>query len=402
MTTHRPKHRSPNHTPAPETKLSPFRCEADFLEGLEHVVEHELHTHFGSQIKLTPSQRAGILPFTFTGSLQELCTLRSVLAVYLVHEFPVPRPKALLGHQHFEMLIKQIERVRRLWPKRTFTTLYMNAAGRDSTILTRLQEAISARTGLQNVSDEGDILFRLRRSRNGWETLIRLSPRPLATRTWRVCNFPGALNATVAYTMMQLTQPQSTDVVVNLACGSGTLLVERLNLGAVQHAIGCDIDPAALTCAQENLTAAGHTNQVRLEQWDVGKLPLENATINVLCADLPYGQLIGSHQDNEQLYPRFFAEATRVAVPHARMVIITHEVRLLEQIAARYQDFWHLEQVLRIHVSGMTPRCYLFQRLEKDWKQWDEQLENDVVGGKLDFLLDEEATAKAQNTLQDL
>ncbi|NOK59559.1 MAG: methyltransferase domain-containing protein [Chloroflexi bacterium AL-W] len=360
MTSRKSKRHTPNQaTSIPRTS---FQCEVDHLEGLENVVENELLTRFDSKIDLTTTQRAGTLPFTLTGALQELGTLQSVIAVYLVQEFSVPRPKALLGHQHFETLIKHIERVRRLWPKGTFNTFYLNAAGRDSAILARLQEEIAKCTGLRNVSDEGDLLLRLRRSQDGWETLIRLSPRPLATRTWRVCNFPGALNATVAHAMMQLTQPQPTDVVVNLACGSGTLLVERLNLEPVQHAIGCDIDPVALTCAQENLAAAGYADQVSLEQWDVGQLPLEDASVNVLCADLPYGQLIGSHQNNEHLYPRLFAEATRVAQPHARMALITHEVRLLEQIAATYQDFWHLEQVLRVRVSGMTPRCYFLRR----------------------------------------
>ena len=32
---------------------------------------------------------------------------------------------------------------------------------------------------------------------------------------------------------------------------------------------------------------------------------------------------------------------------------------------------------------------------EKDWDQWDEQLESDVAAGKLDFLLDEASDAKA-------
>jgi hypothetical protein len=39
---------------------------------------------------------------------------------------------------------------------------------------------------------------------------------------------------------------------------------------------------------------------------------------------------------------------------------------------------------------------------EKDWKQWDEQLESDVAAGKLDFLLDEASGAKAAETLQAL
>ena len=32
----------------------------------------------------------------------------------------------------------------------------------------------------------------------GWEVLVRLTPRPLTARPWRVCNWPGALNAVVA------------------------------------------------------------------------------------------------------------------------------------------------------------------------------------------------------------
>jgi wyosine [tRNA(Phe)-imidazoG37] synthetase (radical SAM superfamily) len=33
---------------------------------------------------------------------------------------------------------------------------------------------------------------------------------------------------------------------------------------------------------------------------------------------------------------------------------------------------------------------------EKDWEQWDEQLESDVAAGKLDFLLAEVSEAKAE------
>jgi hypothetical protein len=39
---------------------------------------------------------------------------------------------------------------------------------------------------------------------------------------------------------------------------------------------------------------------------------------------------------------------------------------------------------------------------EKDWEQWDKQLETDVAAGKLDFLLEEALAAKAQGQLRDL
>lgn len=39
---------------------------------------------------------------------------------------------------------------------------------------------------------------------------------------------------------------------------------------------------------------------------------------------------------------------------------------------------------------------------EKDWQRWDRQLEADVDSGKLDFLLEEAARARQEDTLQEL
>ncbi len=39
---------------------------------------------------------------------------------------------------------------------------------------------------------------------------------------------------------------------------------------------------------------------------------------------------------------------------------------------------------------------------EKDTQRWDAQIENDATSGKLDFLLEEAAVAKAQGKLRDL
>jgi hypothetical protein len=40
--------------------------------------------------------------------------------------------------------------------------------------------------------------------------------------------------------------------------------------------------------------------------------------------------------------------------------------------------------------------------LEKDWHEWDRQIEADSKAGKLDFLIDEAAEEKAKGTLKDL
>lgn len=64
--------------------------------------------------------------------------------------------------------------------------------------------------------------------RDGWDVLVRLSTFPLSARSWRAEGYHAAVNATVAAAMVRLSQPRSGDRVVNLMCGSGTILVERL------------------------------------------------------------------------------------------------------------------------------------------------------------------------------
>ena len=39
---------------------------------------------------------------------------------------------------------------------------------------------------------------------------------------------------------------------------------------------------------------------------------------------------------------------------------------------------------------------------EKDWQQWDKELEQDIESGKLDFLFAEALLAKLNGTLTDL
>src|SRR4051794_22519344 len=144
--------------------------------------------------------------------------------------------------------------------------------------------------------------------------------------------------------MASLTRPGPDDIYLNLACGSGTLLVERAALGPSGRLIGCDIDAEALVCAGQNVAAAG-LEHVELEAWDASALPLPDASVDALTVDLPFGQLVGSHGENADLYPRLLADAARVARPGARFVGITHQSRLFERSVDG--DHWTLDASYR-------------------------------------------------------
>ncbi len=339
-----------------------YEYEADVAEGLEGFAWRELKTLFGERIQRTNTPpHKGTLRFEYTGNPYQLLQLKTVQAVYLLKSFTVPRPKALLGDQHFKALLEQITTVRGLSSAGAYRTFHLSAAGSDSSVMTRLKTEFATKTGLQESGEEGDLLIRIRRAGEGWESLVRLTPRPLATRSWRVCNREGALNAAVAHAMILLTQPHPDDVFLNMLCGSGTLLIERLTSGPARSVVGYEEDPMALRCAEQNVTAAGFSEPIRLRQGDARDMNILAKSVDVIVADMPFGHLVGTHESNLTLYPELLNEAARVAKPGARAAIISHEIRLMETLLEESQH-WKTEQVIRITLGGLHPRIFVLRR----------------------------------------
>jgi len=337
-------------------------------EGLEEIAQDEIQRLLGSQathLAVRVSRRApSAIAFDYAGDPAALLELRTVLAVSLVSHVAVPRPRAILGDAHLRDLLAQINLVRGLTPTRGYRTLSVGAAGSDSAVLTRLKAELAQRTGLTPADGEGDLYLRLRRppdGSEGWEVLIRLTPRPLATRAWRVRNPRGALNATVAHAMALLTRPRPDDVFLNLACGSGTLLVERLACAPARRVMGCDISASAREDAAANVRASNHDVDVEIHEWDARALPLPDGSVDALCTDLPFGHAVGSHDENVALYPDILTEAARVAKPDARFVLMTHEVRLMEVLLAQSAE-WTVEEQRRVRLGGLYPRIFVLRR----------------------------------------
>ncbi len=339
----------------------------DVLPGLKPWACQELMTRFGRRVTLLASDDPESMYLRYSGDLRELFALRVVVAVSLLEIFAVPRPRALLGHQHYQRLLQSIEQVRRLHPARTFAGLRISAAGASSPVFSQLKEQLKSDTGLSPDVEEADLLLRIRPAEcapGGWEVLVRLTPRPLATRAWRVHHMKGAMNATVAAAMVEMTDPQPADRFLNLMCGSGTLLIERLHRCSAAVAVGCDLDNEGLRGAQRNLEQGKIAGKVLLCQADATQLPFLPASFHVLCVDVPWGQLTGSHGANRDLYPRLLAEAARLAVPGAIFVLLTHEITLLESLLPIFASVWELQQVVKILQGGLHPRIYLLRRTQ--------------------------------------
>jgi len=338
--------------------------EAEVADGLAFIAQEEIEDQFGKNVAFKKTRRSDTLTFVYSGDVQQLLNLKTVISVYSVQSFDIPRPKALLGHQNFQRLLEQINHVFLATDRDHYETLYLNAAGSGSSVMARIKKALAQHTGLTNDEVEGDLLIRIRKTpgkNNSWDVLIRLTPRPLATREWRICNMEGALNASVAQAMIHLLGVNSSDTFLNIVCGSGTIMIECLDYINAQRVIGCDIDWNVLQCAKENIHASADRS-AQLLQNDAIRLSMADCSIDKLAADLPFGQLVGSHDENIELYPVLLQEAARVAKHGARFAVITHEMQLMRHILSKQGD-WHLQQEIKITLSGLHPRIFVLERL---------------------------------------
>jgi tRNA (guanine6-N2)-methyltransferase len=333
------------------------RFEAEVLPGLAPFAVAELE-RLGATISRAEEDA---VEFRFGGPIEALSGLRRCVAVFLLLRFGVPRPKALLGHEHLTRLVTELGELRTGPGAPSYDGFRIGAAGSDSKVFARLAQELSSASGLAHRPDDGELLLRVRPRNGAWEVLLRISERPLSARPWRACNMPGGLNATVAAAAHDLLGASPADRYLNLMCGSGTLLVERALAGRWSRGVGIDIDERSLACARENVAAAGLDGRVELLPADATSLPFDDGAFDRLSADLPWGDVVGTHRENVLLYPLFLAEAARVGSRDARLVVMTHELRLFEAALAG-EGRWRQAGLVRVFHGGHRPGMYLLER----------------------------------------
>jgi tRNA (guanine6-N2)-methyltransferase len=340
--------------------------EAELIEEFEEIATAELKK-IGARLRPIADpmgQSNGVLRFSSGKSLNRLQRLRVVNQVFQVYQFDVPRPRALLGQQHFDRIrIILNETIERLGPK-NIQSFRLEAAGRDSDVFQRLISQIENELNIRHDSEAGDLFLRVKpqaasednKGIRGWELLVRQTIRPLSSRRWRKFNYPGALAAPVAAVMLDMADIGPQNKILNLMCGSGTLLAENSDHAGLM--VGCDLNLEALAGARLNLTAAGAT--ANLIPADVTQLPFADHSFDVLLADPPWGQLVGETQDIQHLYPLALQEAWRVALPGARFVVVTHLKK--HMLKAIKNSDWVLAGRKPFTMGRVSPEIFLLDK----------------------------------------
>lgn len=344
------------------------RYEVETIFGLEPYAAHEIAARRIGARLARGAEREGRVGITYDGPPATLNELRSAVAVHRVVQFPFARPTGLLGEESLAKLAAEAERVTGKANRKGFKTLSLSAAGRDSAVFRRLSAELCQRLGLTKTEETGDLALAARpvASGTGWEVLLRLTQRPISARPWRVCDMPGALDATVAHVTAALTGPSPRQRFLNIACGSSTMLIERIALGPARRAAGVDTDPAALECSRRNLEAAGMMDQVELAGMDMTAMPFRDATFDAIVGDLPFGMLVRDGRDNALLYPAVLREAARVAAPGAVLALVTTDHDAMREALTGAAELWELVEAVELRIPSnrgyITPAIYVAAR----------------------------------------
>ncbi|WP_034609707.1 methyltransferase [Cellulomonas sp. URHD0024] len=337
--------------------------ELTFLPGLADVLSDEASELLLTSGPPTPVRgRDDALEIALLGPLASVAQLRTAVAAFVVLRFDVPRPKSLTSGDHLQRIVDAIGSSMRVGRSASFR---FEAAGSDSAVFQRLAALLAEATGLAYDETGGELVLRVRRGVEprpsgdpGWDVLVRVGNRPLSARPWRVADYPGAANATIAAAMVRLGGVVPTDRVLNLMCGSGTLLVERLVAGPAAEAVGVDLAPDAVVASSDNLAAAG----VRAQILHGDALAAVPGSFDLVLADPPWGTLHGSHESNAALHAGLLRAAYEAAAPGARLVVLTHEIKVMEQAVRDADALWRLRDQVRVFAKGHHPRIWVLDR----------------------------------------
>jgi 23S rRNA G2445 N2-methylase RlmL len=174
---------------------------------------------------------------------------------------------------------------------------------------------------------------------------VRLTTPAMRHRGGRPVERPGALRPSAAAALCLLAGPPRGKLLDPL-CGSGTILAEAAAAG--WKISGGDSDPRGAAAARANVGSRGDVSV-----WDARDLPLQDASIDAVVSNLPFGRRFGVSGESTTWAQAVVGECRRVARPGAPLVLLapkrllartidvradvaleaTHDVRVLGQAA---------------------------------------------------------------------
>lgn len=146
--------------------------------------------------------------------------------------------------------------------------------------------------------------------------------------------------------------------VLDPFCGSGTLLIELARYTPCASLTGVDISAPALCAARVNIAAA-HVSALLLQK-DACRFEVR-VPYDIVLTNLPFGNRVGTHEDNEPLYRDFVRRLPALLRDGGVAVVYTMERRLLTKCIKGTKGLT-LKTALRTEAGGLLPWAFVLEK----------------------------------------
>ena len=236
----------------------------------------------------------------------------------------------------------------------------------------RMIEAVGDGKSLVNAPSNYEAELRVELYKGQAALYLKLFLTPDYRFEYRKAAVPASIHPANAAGVIRLAKPYLKEgaTVLDPCCGSGTLLWERAIYGSCRALAGVDLQRSALQAAAENYKAArvGGVLQggkgaksggpgCRLVCSDFLKYRPEQP-VDELFANLPFGNRVGSHEENLKLYKGLVERIPQWVRPGGLAVLYTMEGKLLEQCLYGQSKLKILKKY-KVEAGGLEPKVLI-------------------------------------------
>lgn len=342
---------------------------ATTVGGLEEVVTQDIrkHLHPLEKLRIERGQRHSRVFFRYERSPQRLLELRSVDNIFaLLAQFQgITTGKP--GLQKIVARISQIDlkpamalhdTLHGKKPEPVFKlicTVSGNHRFSASDLYHAVRTALSGQYRIGN--DPSSATYTLHLQVFGKNALwgLQLAQRRLRNRAYRRITVLGGLESTVAYCMAMLADMSADDICLDPMCGGATTLIEGGMAFQPRLLLGGDLSSHVFAAARENEKAAGL--RLNLVRWNAGKLPLNDASVDVILCNLPFEKKVSLSRERSE--NSVFQEMARVIRPYKNAVILTD----YDPFASKDQQIpFEVQKRMKLHLRGVEPFLFVLKR----------------------------------------
>lgn len=196
---------------------------------------------------------------------------------------------------------------------------------------------------------------------------MRLSDRTMRHRTYKYEHLPASIRPTIAAAMVRLADLKPNQTVLDPMCGAGTLLAEaylytkgrKTSEGAAWQTrfVGGDIDKAHVRATLANLRQF-YVADIR--EWDARELPLDDASVERIVCNPPFGKQLGTPEEIVPLYRESVREMDRVLQPGGKAVLIVSDTGAMRSATERVG--WKQQRQVQLRMLGQRAFIGVYQK----------------------------------------